>query len=106
MDRHNFNVIETIEVYNHLGPITNLNELEYINGQIYANVYLTDYIVIINPKTGKVEGQIDLKGLLESTNYQGNVDVLNGIAWDPDKNRLFVTGKLWPYVFEISLIKK
>lgn len=106
LDKDNFNVLETIEVYNNNGPITNLNELEYINGEIYANVYLTNYIVIINPKTGKITGQIDLSGLLETTKYTGEVDVLNGIAWDPAKKRLFVTGKLWPNIFEISLVKQ
>ncbi|MBN2682628.1 MAG: glutaminyl-peptide cyclotransferase [Bacteroidales bacterium] len=106
LDKDNFNVIETIEVYNNNGPITNLNELEYINGEIYANVYLTDFIVIINPETGKITGQIDLTGLLKTTNYTGNVDVLNGIAWDSKTKRLFITGKLWPNVFEISLVRK
>jgi glutaminyl-peptide cyclotransferase len=105
LDKENFNIIETIEVYNNNGPVTNLNELEYINGQIYANVYLTNYIVIIDPSSGKIIGQIDLKGLLETTNYTGNADVLNGIAWDPAKKRLLVTGKLWPNIFEISLVK-
>lgn len=106
MDKDNFNITETIEVYNNNGPIDNLNELEYINGQIYANVYLSDHIVIIDPKTGKITGQIDLSGLLASTNFSGKVDVLNGIAWDAAKKRLFVTGKLWPYLFEISLVKR
>lgn len=97
-----FEEISSIEVY-HDAPVTRLNELEYIDGKIYANVWLTDRIAIIDPDTGKVTGWIDLEGLLPEECTQ-RADVLNGIAYDADNDRLFVTGKLWPYLFEIDLI--
>src|SRR5207248_10936779 len=76
-------------------PITELNELEYVRGEIYANVWRTDSIVRIAPDSGRVVGWIDLRGLL-SASEQAGVDVLNGIAYDAQHDRLFVTGKLWP----------
>ena len=87
-------------------PVWGLNELEYVNGEIYANVWPTDRIVRIVPETGKVVGWIDMKGLLTPEDQGEEVDVLNGIAYDPDKKRLFVTGKCWPKLFEIKLIPK
>jgi len=77
----------------------NLNELEWINGRIWANVWQTDQIVIINPDTGKVESYLDLSGLLSAQDRGGGEDVLNGIAYDPQSQRLFVTGKNWPKLF-------
>ncbi|TRO53708.1 glutaminyl-peptide cyclotransferase [Candidatus Bathyarchaeota archaeon] len=84
-------------------PILRLNELEYINGEVYANVWQTDKIAIINPNTGQVTGWIDLTGIYtpESSNTD---DVLNGIAYDTETNRLFVTGKKWTQLFQIKLI--
>ncbi len=82
-----------------------LNELEWIEGKIWANIYMTDRIAIIDPTTGAVEGMVDLAGLLDSVEARG-VDVLNGIAYDPASRRIFVTGKLWPHVFEIELLNK
>lgn len=84
--------------------VDNLNELEYIDGEIYANIWQEDRIARISPETGKVLSWIDLSGLLERRS--GSEDVLNGIAWDEDGGRLFVTGKLWPTLFEIELIPK
>ena len=84
--------------------INNLNELEYIGGKIYANVWQTTQIVIIDPKTGIVEGLIDLRGL--ALLMPPSADVLNGIAYDAQNKRLFVTGKYWPYLFEIELVQK
>jgi len=101
-----FSVTGHINVYDNGTPINWLNELEYINGRIYANVWRTDSIVIINPDNGRVTGWIDLSGLLTVKDYEGHVDVLNGIAYDSVKNRLFVTGKLWPWLFEIELVMK
>jgi len=95
-----------IEVHDQNGPVLNLNELEYINGEIYANIYRTDYIARIEPTTGEVTGWIDLTGLLTDDSRQNYVDCLNGIAYDPDNARLFVTGKLWPKLFEIELVPK
>ena len=85
--------------------VNNLNELEYIKGKIYANVWQKDYIVIIEPTTGKVKGIIDLKGIINPRNYDYELNVLNGIAYDSDNDRLFVTGKLWPKIFEIKIKK-
>lgn len=81
-----------------------LNELEYIAGAIWANVYQTDRIVIVDPKTGNVVGMVDLSGLLATVPVAGPVDVLNGIAYDVAGDRLFVTGKWWPALFEIRLV--
>lgn len=84
-------------------PIVNLNELEVVQGKIFANVWQTDEIVIIDPESGAITGKIDLRGLLTSADRVPSVDVLNGIAYDPESDRLFVTGKLWPKLFEIRL---
>ncbi len=86
--------------------IDQLNELEFVDGEIFANVWQTDRIARISPQTGKVLGWIDLKGLLSPIYRLGSEAVLNGIAYDPNRKRLFVTGKLWPSVFEIQLIPK
>jgi glutamine cyclotransferase len=87
-------------------PVTNLNELELVEGEIYANIWQQDRIARISPETGKVTGWIDLKGLLAPADRHGGEDVLNGIAYDPAKKRLFVTGKLWPKLFEIEIVDK
>ena len=83
-------------------PVNSLNELEFIDGRVYANVWLTDRIAVIDPESGRVESWIDLTGLLGPDVGKGN-DVLNGIAYDHQARRLFVTGKLWPRLFEIRL---
>jgi glutamine cyclotransferase len=88
-------------------PVTSLNELEYVRGEILANVFQTDYIARISPTTGKVLGWIDLSGLSgvsHGRGVPGEPDVLNGIAYDPDGQRLFVTGKLWPRIYEIKVV--
>ncbi len=84
-------------------PIEHLNELEYVKGEILANVWLTDRIARISPKTGVVTGWIDLKGLLSAAEQVRDGAVLNGIAYDAAGDRLFVTGKLWPKLFEIRI---
>ena len=86
-------------------PVTNLNELEWVKGEIYANIWQTDRIARIDPKTGHVVGWIDCTGLLTPAERE-KADVLNGIAYDAEHDRLFVTGKLWPKLFEIKLVKK
>jgi glutamine cyclotransferase len=91
-------------VFDDNGPVTKLNELEYVQGEIYANVWQTDRIAIIAPETGRVIGWVDLRGLLTAEDRSEPVDVLNGIAYDAGTDRLFVTGKLWPKLFEIELI--
>ncbi|MCW8808159.1 MAG: glutaminyl-peptide cyclotransferase [Rhodanobacter sp.] len=88
-------------------PVTNLNELEWVKGQIYANIWLTDRIARIDPGSGHVVGWIDLTGLLDKSQLpEPGEDVLNGIAYDAAHDRLFVTGKRWPHLFEIKLVKK
>ena len=87
-------------------PIEQLNELEFVEGEIFANVWQTDRIARISPRNGKVVGWIDCTGLLSPIYRLGAGAVLNGIAYDPDRKRLFVTGKLWPNVFEIQLVPK
>lgn len=85
-------------------PVAMLNELEWIDGEVWANVWQTDRIARIDPATGRVKGWIDLAGLLPAaTRAGGEVDVLNGIAWDAARRRIFVTGKLWPALYEIRL---
>ena len=87
-------------------PVQRLNELEWVKGEILANVWMTNYIVRINPTTGAVDALIDLTGLLPAKDQSGETDdVLNGIAYDAKSDRLFVTGKRWPKLFEIRLIK-
>ena len=96
--------INHIQIHDENGPVNRLNELEYIKGEIYANIWQTDNIAIISPETGKITGWINLQGLLDIKDIFGPVDVLNGIAYDDEMDRLFVTGKLWPKIFEIKLI--
>jgi len=83
-------------------PVSNLNELEFVKGEILANVWTTAYVARIAPDTGRVSGYIDLGGLLAPSERAG-VDVLNGIAYDAEHDRLFVTGKLWPRLFEVRI---
>ena len=101
-----FEEIGRLQVQDGATPVSNLNELEYVNGEIYANVYQTDRIARISPTTGHVTGWIDLQGLLSDADRSVAVDVLNGIAYDAQGGRLFVTGKLWPRLFEIKLIRR
>jgi glutamine cyclotransferase len=107
VDPLNFNTISTIEVYDNQSMVVNLNELEFISGEIWANIYLTDLIARIDPSTGKVVGYIDLKGIISSSDRRDDGDdVLNGIAWDAAADRIFVTGKNWAKLFQISIIEK
>jgi glutamine cyclotransferase len=85
-------------------PVDQLNELEWVGGEIYANIWMTNRIARIDPATGHIKGWIDLTGLLASQGpMMGRPDVLNGIAYDAQHDRLFVTGKMWPFLFEIKL---
>ena len=104
MDPRTFKVKGTLNVYYENGKVGKLNELEYIDGEIYANVWGTEKIARINPKTGKITAWIDLSGLLNNEEKKERIDVLNGIAYDAENKRLFVTGKLWPKIFEIEVI--
>ncbi len=97
-----FEKVNQIEVYD-VDPVTELNELEFIDGEIYANIWKEDKISIINPQSGHVTGWIDLEGIRDLENLDGS-DVLNGIAYDAEEDRLFVTGKRLSQLFEINLI--
>jgi glutamine cyclotransferase len=106
VDPINYGKTGEIEVYDNNGEVTNLNELEYIKGKIYANVWLTDRIIIIDPSTGRVESNINLENLLTQAEKRKLIegdDVLNGIAYDSINNRLFVTGKRWAKLLEIKI---
>jgi glutamine cyclotransferase len=102
LDPETFQKIGQVEVYDE-EPVTMLNELEYIHGMVYANIWMDEKIAIINPQTGRVTGWIDLEGISDSEN-QNAYNVLNGIAYDIEKDRLFVTGKLWSKLYEIELV--
>ena len=86
-------------------PLKSLNELEYVKGEVFANVWQTDYVARIDPATGNVNGYIDFRGLLTAREREAT-DVLNGIAYDEAADRLFITGKLWPRVFEVRVTRK
>jgi glutamine cyclotransferase len=86
-------------------PLKHLNELEWINGEIWANVWMTNQIARISPTTGAVKTYLDLTGILPRAQQTGSEDVLNGIAYDPVKKRIWVTGKLWPRIFEIRVLE-
>jgi glutamine cyclotransferase len=103
-----FQEVRKIQVCNDNSIVKNINELEYIRGEIWANIWTTDLIIIIDPTTGKITGEINLAGLsgtiIQSQREQ--IDVLNGIAWNPITDKIYLTGKLWPKMFEIKIIKK
>ncbi len=103
LDPVTFQKTGQVSVHDGNSSITNINELEYINGDVYANIWLTQKIAIINPQTGTVKGWIDLTGLYQSNNQDS---VLNGIAYDSHTNRLFVTGKNWPNLYQITIKPK
>lgn len=103
LDPNTFHVIRRISANDHGVLISRLNELEYIQGEIFANVWPTDRIVRIDPDTGNVLGWIDLAGLYPEKDRTPSADVMNGIAYDARGNRIFVTGKQWPFLYEIRL---
>lgn len=106
LDPESFKEIGRIEVHDEHGPVWQLNELEYIQGEIYANIWRTDRLAKINPTNGQITAWINLEGLLSPQDRFIPVDVLNGIAFDQQSQHLLVTGKLWPKLFEIELIDK
>lgn len=106
LDTTHFSIVKTLEVYDDHGAVTRLNELEWIEGEIWANIYTTDDIIRIDPTTGKVIGKINMSGLLSPEDYQGgNVDVLNGIAYEPKSKKIYVTGKNFPWIWEVQIKK-
>ena len=106
IDPNGFKREATIVVTLRGEPMEFINELEWIDGKIWANVYTSDYVIIIDPKTGVVEGVIDFRGLLAKEDIKEDTDVLNGIAYDAVSKRIFVTGKLWNKLFEVEIIKR
>lgn len=105
-DPETFAEVRRVEVIDGGEPVIRLNELEWVNGEVWANIWQTDEIVRIDPATGAVLGRIDLTGLLQPEDQAGaDVDVLNGIAVDEATGRIFVTGKLWPVLYEIELVE-
>ncbi|HKG08412.1 MAG TPA: glutaminyl-peptide cyclotransferase [Pedobacter sp.] len=110
MNKDSYKDEKIIDVFDNKGGVDSINELELIDGKLFANVYTKNYIVVIDPNTGIVEKKIDMGGLLPTGYFKDENDaannVLNGIAWDKQGRRLFVTGKKWPHLFEISLIPK
>jgi glutamine cyclotransferase len=103
LDPETFEVIRRVTVTEGRRRVTNLNELEYIEGEVFANVWKQDYILRISPRNGRVTGRVDLGGLRSGRRSFGSEAVLNGIAYDAETGRLFVTGKNWPTLFEIRL---
>jgi glutaminyl-peptide cyclotransferase len=107
VDPSSFRVIRSLRVTDEAGdPVDNLNELEYVRGEIYANIWQSYKIARISPRTGKVLGWIDLNGIIDKRQVQDSDAVLNGIAYDSVGDRLFVTGKLWPKLFEIKVVSQ
>jgi len=106
LDPNSYKVVKTIKVVDHKGPVDKLNELEYINGEIWANYYeyQTFKIVRIDPESGQVNSYVNLTGILDTKDMHPGIDVMNGIAYDVDGDRLFVTGKYWPKLYEIRVL--
>ncbi len=106
LDPETLEYVGSIEVRANGGPAGRLNELEYVKGEILANLWPTSQIARIDARTGEVTGWIDGSGLLSNADYQRQVDVLNGIAYDAGTDKLYVTGKYWPKLFEIELVER
>ncbi|MFC2046022.1 glutaminyl-peptide cyclotransferase [Chloroflexota bacterium] len=104
LDPETFEEISQVQVHDPYGPVMALNELEYVEGEVWANVWFSDSIARIDPSTGQVTGWINLDGLISPEEREPREGVLNGIAYDAEDGRLFVTGKLWPKLFEIQLV--
>lgn len=105
MDK-DLNTVRTVNVRLHGKPLNYLNELEYIDGRVWANVYTTNMIVLIDPDTGMVDGVVDCTGLLPQKLKTPDTDVLNGIAYDRDTGKIYLTGKNWPLLFEVEIEEK
>lgn len=99
-----FSVVDMFEVVDNTGPVDNLNELEYVEGRLYANVYQTNDIVVIDLKQKRLVGRINLANLLKPSDIQSNTDVLNGIAYHAQRKSFYITGKNWPKLFEVEII--
>jgi len=103
VDPEGFAITGSVAVTLNGRPLQNINELEYIHGEVWANVWMTDHLARIDPLTGQVNSLVDLSSLRQHTRVGGSEAVLNGIAWDAAEDRIFVTGKLWENLFEITV---
>jgi glutamine cyclotransferase len=104
LDPLTFKTNRIVGVTDNNGPVGNINELEYVNGNILANIYQTPYIIRIDPNTGKVSGKADFSNLVKEVKLKDpDVDYMNGIAWDSANNKIYITGKLWPNIYEVRL---
>lgn len=110
LDKDDYHQTGFIDVYDHSGPVEQINELEYIDGKLYANIYTYDTIITIDPKTGAVFQSVNMMGLYpykdRPAGFDGENNVLNGIAWDAKGKRLFVTGKKWPWLYQVEFVRK
>ena len=110
LDKDDYHQTGFIDVFDNNGPIEQINELEYIDGKIYSNIYTYDTIITIDPKTGAVLQSVNMMGLYpykeRPAGFDGEQNVLNGIAWDAKGKRLFVTGKKWPWVYQVEFVRK
>lgn len=106
LDPETLKEVSYIQTVTNHGITTKLNELEWVEGKIYANTYLKDGVVIIDPKTGAIEGLIDFRGLRKKVTQHPKLDVLNGIAYNPKTKKLYVTGKNWDKLFEVEIVEK
>ena len=110
MNKDTYKDEKVIDVFDDKGPVDMINELEYIDGKLYANLFTKNDVIVIDPASGIVEKRIDLSGLLPAgyfkTDYAIGNNVLNGIAYDQVGKRLFVTGKRWPKLFQIELVPR
>jgi glutamine cyclotransferase len=106
LDKETFERKKEMEVYDNIGPVYMINELEYINGEIWANIYLSQDIIRIDPKTGKVTGKINCSGIFDPSTVSHKTDVLNGIAYDEITKKIYLTGKLWPNIFEVEFLNE
>ncbi|UCH80096.1 MAG: glutaminyl-peptide cyclotransferase [Nitrospiraceae bacterium] len=104
LDTESYKEIKRVKVFDDSTPVRRLNELEFIKGKIYANIWKTDRIAVINPKSGQVEAWLNLEKLTAQAGGDNTYKTLNGIAYDEENDRLFVTGKLWPKIYEIKVI--
>lgn len=105
LDPNNFNILKTISVFAGTYPLSNLNELENIEGEIWANIWMSDTIAVIDRTTGKVKYFIDASSLRQYIPPGANIDVLNGIAYDKKSKSIYLTGKLWPYIFQVEIVQ-
>ncbi len=106
LDKETFERVKEIEVYDNVGPVTMINELEMIEGEIWANIYLSQEIIKIDPATGKVTGIINCSGIFDPNSVNHKTDVLNGIAYDAETKKIYLTGKLWPNLFEVEILNE